>query len=142
MPLPSSFESALDTLLKQRSHGSWAPLNNQDSFGNLLETELGEVFRTTERIGKETGYLPKYFPENGDYGPSSPSMASPGAIRDIIDFSRILSFAISGGGEPFCFDYRKSLGNPFVIFWDDVYWRRVSPDFTAFLKLFDVSTRT
>ena len=57
---------------------------------------------------------------------------------DIVDFSQIVCFAIAGGGEPFCFDFRESPNPPSVIWWDDVFWRKVSPEFEAFLQLFDL----
>src|SRR5690606_288217 len=101
------------------------------------ETELGEVSRTVEQIKIETDVLPTHFQPDGYYGESLPDMAGPGAIPDIVDFSQIVCFGIAGGGEPFCLDYRSSPQRPSVIWWDDVYWRRVSPDFGAFLELFD-----
>ncbi len=111
-------------------------------YGNLLETKLGQVFDTPARIKEETDSLPVHFAPDGYYGESLPDMAGPGAIPDIVDFVEIVCFAIAGGGEPFCFDYRESSDQPSVTWWDDVYWRRVSPDFEAGLQLFDLSGGT
>jgi hypothetical protein len=63
---------------------------------------------------------------------------APGFIPYIFDFSHILTFANSGDGALFCFDYRDHDVKPSIIWWDDAYWRRVAPSFKEFLSLFDV----
>lgn len=83
--------------------------------------------------------LPKHFAPDGFYGEPSVEADAPGYIPDIVDFSKIVCFGISGDGAPFCFDFRDNESNPSVIWWDDVYWRRVAPDFASFLELFDIS---
>ncbi len=62
----------------------------------------------------------------------------PGAIPDIVDFRGVVCFGMSGDGAPFCFDSRERGTEPRVIWWDDVYWRVVAPDFASFLPLFDL----
>lgn len=122
-----------------RSQGSWTLKNNQDSFGNHLETELGEVFCSKEKIEKETSELYSGFINDGVYGAQSGWENSPGFIEDITDFSLLLCFGISGDGSPFCLDYRNNPKEPEVIWWDDVYWRKISPNFAEFVKLLDKS---
>ena len=133
LPLPRQFVEMVNSRKFRRSIGSWQLIEERDSYGNLLETELGEVYCTTQAIRKETNELPVHFQPDGYYAEPTEEMAGPGAIPDIVDFSRILKFGLSGDGAPFCFDYRDS-DKPSVIWWDDVYWRRVSPDF---VDLFD-----
>ncbi len=140
--LPESFVAAIENGQLQRERGSWQLREERDSYGNPLETGLGSVFHTPEQIKEETDLLPNHFEPDGYYGESLQDMAGPGAIADIVDFSQIICFAIAGGGEPFCFDYRDSTNEPSVIWWDDVYWRKVSPDFVTFLRLFDFSGST
>src|SRR5262249_48296221 len=105
------------------------------------ETELGEFYDTRERVDNETAELRVGFEADGFYGESLPDMAGPGAIPDILDFSKIVCFGISGDGAPFCLDYRESPESPRVIWWDDVYWRVVAPDFESFLELFDLDAK-
>jgi hypothetical protein len=136
--LPTLFLDAISQGWLKRGIGSWSLTQNIDALGNPLETELGEVFDTFERLKKETDELPSGFEINGYYGESAPGLEEPGAIPDIHDFSKIVCFAISGDGSPFCFDYRQSAKNPSVIWWDDVYWRRIAPDFRSFLALFNL----
>ena len=139
LKLPESFATAVKSTRLKRTKGSWQLRKECDSYGNPLETELGEVYRTPKRIKNETAGLTVQFEPNDYYGKSLADFAGPGAIPDIVDFAEILCFGIAGGGEPFCFDYRETTKTPSVIWWDDVYWRRVSPDFDAFLKLFDTT---
>ena len=49
-----------------------------------------------------------------------------------------MCFGMSGDGAPFCFDSRERGTEPRVIWWDDVYWRVVAPDFASFLSLLDL----
>ncbi|MBL8019919.1 MAG: SMI1/KNR4 family protein [Leptospirales bacterium] len=58
------------------------------------------------------------------------------AIPDIVDFTHIVCFGTSGDGAPFCLDYRQDSSKPSVLWWDDIYWRRIAPDVDSFLELF------
>jgi hypothetical protein len=135
--LPLLFLDAISVGRLKREIGSWDLIRDIDAFGNPLETSLGQVFDTFERLKKETDELPTGFESDGYYGESASDLAGPGAIPDITDFSRIVCFAISGDGSPFCFDYREDINEPSVIWWDDVYWRQVAPNFESFLALFN-----
>ena len=136
--LPSLFVDTISEGRLKREIGSWKLIRDIDAFGNPLETSLGEVFDTYERIRKETDELPTGFKADGYYGEPALDLEGPGAIPDILDFSKILCFAISGDGSPFCFDYRENIDEPSVIWWDDVYWRRVAQNFGSFLALFSL----
>ena len=134
--LPASFVEAVEVGFLKREVGSWQLRVNRDAFGHELETELGEVYDTLEEINEETARLPTGFEPNDYYGESLQQMAGPCAIPDIVDFSKVVCFGISGDGSPFCFDYRESSERPRVIWWDDVYWRVIAPDFENFLAMF------
>ena len=107
--LPSSFMVAISKKKFKRDTGSWELRKNEDAFGNKLETELGEIFDTVERIKMETEALPEGFEADGYYGDATPDLKGPGSIPDILDFSKIICFGMSGDGAPFCFDFRESL---------------------------------
>ena len=139
LQLPASLVRALDRGRLRREVGSWRLKEDRDSYGNRLETELGEVFESLARIRQETAALPAGFPADQTPNAWPREFIGPGAIPDIRDFSRVVCFAVAGGGEPFCLDYREDPDRPSVIWWDDCYWRKVSPDFDAFLALFDLS---
>ena len=122
----------------RRERGSWPPRSHRDAFGNPWEASLGDVYETIGDIERESDQLPRHFPpEIGDI----PELSSdaPGFIPYITDFGRILTFAISGDGAPYCFDYRANADLPSIIWWDDAYWRCVAPDFVTFLDLFDLN---
>src|SRR5690606_24058909 len=102
---------------------------NENYFHEPLETELGYVFRTQEEIEKETRALPTDF----EIDDPEDLIVESGAIPPIQDFSEIVCFAISGDGAPFCLDYRADRSRPSVIWWDDIHWRLIAPDFDTFL---------
>jgi hypothetical protein len=136
LELPGSFTRALRSGLLTREPG-WPLRSDHDAFGQPLETELAEVYVTRKAIERETADLPDGFEPNGVYGESLAETAGPGAIPDIVDFTGVVCFGMSADGAPFCFDFRDGAG-PRVIWWDDVYWRVVAPDFDRFLALFEV----
>ena len=113
--------------------GSWPLRHKLDSYGNFLETEIGEIYSLHE-IEKVNEQLSMNFPYEG---PNEFAVA-PGAIPDPKDFSSIVNFAIAGDGSPFCLDFRGG-PEPSVIWWDDTYWRRVAPNAASFLALFELS---
>ena len=136
--LPAAFLRAVASGVLRREVGSWRLRSNRDATGQPLETELAEVYETPEAIERETFRLPDGFEPNGVYGESLSEMSGPGAVPDIVDFARVLCFGMSGDGAPFCFDYRDEPGEPRVLWWDDMYWRVVAPDFASFLAMFEV----
>lgn len=119
----------------ERARGSWELRRDADAYGHQLETSIGEMY-DLDGIKRETALLASAFVADGVYGESAPDLAGPAAIPDILDFTEVICFAISGEGAPFCLDYREDHRRPSVIWWDDVYWRRVAPDFDGFLALF------
>lgn len=136
LKLPNLFIEDVEKGNLQRAIGSWQLRSNIDAYGNHLETDLGFVY-DFETIIQETNNLPKDFALDGFYAEQSEWESEPGFIPDIIDFSQIVCFGISGDGAPFCFDFRDDLSNPNVIWWDDVYWRRIAPSYKAFKGLLD-----
>jgi hypothetical protein len=135
--LPKEFVNFVESGQLRRKRRCWPPRDDHDAFGNRLESELGEIYETVEDIQRESDLLPRHFsPDIGDV--PEMSLDAPGFIPYIFDFSRILTFAISGDGAPFCFDYREHDCQPSIIWRADAYWRCVAPNFTEFLRLFDV----
>ena len=121
--------------------GSWQLKRDIDAYGNMLETELGTVYTSVDSITSESKSLPDHFQPDGYYGRPSPGQESmPGYIPDITDFSQVVCFGIAVGGEQFCFDFRDDVASPCVTWWDDIYWRRIAPDFLSFVDLFDFAS--
>jgi hypothetical protein len=139
LELPPELAKALQSGYLRRERGSWPLKQDRDAFGDHLETELGETY-DLGRIAVESAALPEHFQCDGVYGTSDPEFAGPGAIPDVTEFSQVLCFGHAGDGAPFCLDYRAGFPAS-VIWWDDVYWRRVAPDFSTFLDLFDIPVR-
>ena len=138
--LPDAYVQVVTTGRLDRPTGAWPLRSGRDAFGHALATELHEVYGTADEIERRTAELPTGFEPNGVYGESLAEMAGPGAIPDIVDFRGVLCVGMSYDDAPFCLDYRAVAGEPRVIWWADVYWRVVAPDFAAFLTLFDLDT--
>ena len=134
--LPERFVRAIKNESLERKVGSWQLKKNYDSFGNELETELDQVWSTYQEILEANLELPKHFHNDGVYGQQSEYKDEPGFIEDIVDFTHIVEFSISGDGTPFCFDFRHDEEKPEIIWWDDVYWRKISGSFEDFISLF------
>ena len=122
--VPDPFVLALEAASSSvvRAPGNSRPTLTPTEIHSKPKSETCTVRRTSWKL--ETDKLAGDFSANEVYGTSSPDIAGPGAIPDIIDFSHIVCFAISGDGAPFCFDYRESMYRPSVIWWDDAYWRQ------------------
>src|SRR6266404_6309828 len=104
-PIPESMARAMSSGCLRRERGSWPLREELDSFGNRLETELGEFIETEAAIEHATDALSRDFRADGFYGEPRVE-AEPGGIPDIVDFSGILCFGNAGDGAPFCLDYR------------------------------------
>ncbi len=137
--VPPLMEEIINTGELSREIGSWNLKSNIDSYGNILETEFSSLLSTEKEILDATIQLSKDFFADGDYG-SETDENYPGSIPDIIDFSKIVCFGISGDGSPFCFDFRDSSNEPSIIWWDDIYWRKLSPNLNSFLLLLDTGS--
>ncbi len=135
--LPLAFTEAIRKGVFHKRVHYWFLRKDVDAYGNPLESGLGDVFTEEEAIIRETNELPKHFASDGYYGAPSEWQNAPGYIPDIVDFSKIICFGFSGDGAPFCFDYRDDINNPSVIWWADAYWRRIAPDYSRFIALFD-----
>lgn len=135
LELPSNFVEAVKNGTLQQV---WQLREDKDAYGNPLQTDLGDIHKDEDALVHESEKVRLGFPPDPAMLVTTPEEeAEPGYIPYITDFSKILCFATSGGGEDFCFDYRDNPKEPSVIYWDDTYWRRLAPNFTQFLALFD-----
>jgi hypothetical protein len=123
-----------------RERGSWQLSKDIDAYGNFWESELGHVHASAAEIETASALLPQGFPSE-EAEEIDDWVSMPGHIPYIVSFESILEFATSGDGAPFCLDYRDDILEPTVIWWDDVYWRRVAPTFSEFIGLFDLSSK-
>ena len=131
--LPRRFIQCIESGELDRAVGSW-PMAKVDAYGNPIQSELAEFYETESQIQEATDQVSRNFAEDGCYGEASEWIDEPGFIPDVTDFREVICFGYSGDDGPFCFDYRQRK-RPSVIWWDDVYWRRIAPGFGAFLNL-------
>jgi hypothetical protein len=107
-----------------------------DAYGNPWECEL-ELHVDLSSFEWWSDHLQEAFSCDPNDPPPQPPYHSSGFIPYIDDFSQIVCFGTGHEGSPFCFDYRANQDTPSIIYWDDIYWRRVAPDFETLLTLFE-----
>jgi hypothetical protein len=110
--------------------------NPVDAYGNQWSADL--AIYTSQSAMERCNLLME---QNGRVDPNEPPPSSPehcpGFIPYIDNYSQIVCFGENGMGEPYCFDFRENPEKPSIIQWDDLYWRRVAPDFETLLTLLD-----
>jgi hypothetical protein len=113
------------------------PRDGVDAYGHPLALGLAHLYSEPAVLIRATIRVAIGFEADSWYGARTPE--APGAIPDIVDFSRILCFGSSPEGEPFCFDFRDDAEHPGVICWDGdaLSWRRIAPDAEAFLRIYE-----
>ncbi|MEI8592898.1 SMI1/KNR4 family protein [Photobacterium sp. Hal280] len=134
--LPDFLIEVMGSRIYKLEVGSLQLKQESDSYGNHLETELGHICSSKDEVQCCTDALKSNFVPDGFYG-SSELSGYPGEISDITDFSKIVCFGYSSDGSPFCLDFRDG-HEASVIWWDDVYWRRISPSIECFMGLFEI----
>lgn len=110
-----------------------------DAYGHPLALSLAQVYHEQAALIRATIRVVIGFEPDAWYGARTPEV--PGAIADVVDFTRVLCFGFSTEGEPFCFDFRDDPEHPSVICWDGdaLSWRRIAPDAESFLRTFILS---
>jgi hypothetical protein len=120
-------------------YSSWKLKERVDAYSHPLKTDFLPI-EEIELMEERTARL-DYFTVDPDDRMLPPIQTEPfpGSSPDIDDFSKIVQFGRTGSGAPFCFDFRDDPQNPSVIHWEEAgsYWRRVAPNFDAFINLFE-----
>lgn len=134
----------VELIKRDGATSDWMLKEERDAYGHRWESgaEL-ELYTDLERIKAETDHLPVKFKlttrtsEEIERG-NAIMAAEFGFVPFITDFSEIVRMGGNAEGDACCLDYRNDRNKPSVIFWEDCYWRRVAPDFNAFMRLFDL----
>jgi hypothetical protein len=138
LKLPESFVQLI------RSGGLpnvWVLKMEVDAYGNEFQSEL-RLLRAVQPMEQGAEALPVLFELQVSATPEerqqmdADSANEPGFIPYLFDFSEVVWFGDGHEDSPFCFDFRDDPQEPSIIYWDDVYWRRVAPNFMAFIDLY------
>ena len=132
--LPAAFVSLVDEGGLTPDH--WEDRDLVDAYGNRWDGEL-EVHLGRSDIEWANKHVEEYFAGDPNDPPPGPPEHCPGFIPYINDFSEIVCFGQGHEGNPYCFDFRENPDRPSISYWDDVYWRRVAPDFETLLALYE-----
>lgn len=137
LQLPASFVQLASAIRRGELPDNWMLKHDVDAYSNDWQADL-EIYYDIERIAANTAELSGWFQPGYEAEVAGGHCVNePGFIPYIWDFSKIVNFGRQGSDEPFCFDYRDDLQQPSVIYWTDACWRRVAPNFEAFMDLFE-----
>ncbi|MBA3944741.1 MAG: SMI1/KNR4 family protein [Herpetosiphonaceae bacterium] len=141
LTLPTEFTAAVERRIFPYRIGLLEQRGGVDAYGHTVYLDLGDVWQNQDNLDAAVQDLPIGFEPNVGYGHRLATNDIPGSIPDITDFSRVVCFATSSSGAPYCFDFRDNVDHPSIIHWDDgtVYWRRIAPDFDSFLAIFGLA---
>jgi hypothetical protein len=138
LQLPASFVQLIREGKMPGPGRGWRLKKERDAYGRPWEAYVFRFYEDEQTIARATAETAQDF---ADLTPEELQEANddaakePGFIPFINDFSKILQFGEGGASESICFDYRENLKEPSVIYWADVYWRRVARNFEQFVGL-------
>jgi hypothetical protein len=127
--LPAAFIQLCEAIQQGEAPVEWELKEDVDAYGQpwdpadlrfICEPERMQGF--TERLSE--GYLHENRFQN------------PGDIEDFTGVANFVEFARATDGDFYVFDFGRDLKEPSVVYWADGHWRRVAPNFTAFMELF------
>lgn len=110
-----------------------------DQFGNLLETEISDIFTTEKQLTRESkNILENYLEADDEIYSSNSSNLNQYSLGSNYIPSKAICFATDGTGNPFCMDFLNG-EMPRIIFWDDgnLEWRIIADSIENFFNLFD-----
>lgn len=138
LTLPTSF---VEFIGNPNVPDRWVLKEQVDAYGNEFQSEL-RLLRDVKTMEAGAEALPELFEAQVRATPDelqqmdADGANQPGFVPYLVDFSQVVWFGDGHEDSPFCFDFRDSPREPSIIYWDDVYWRRVAPDFEAFMDLY------
>jgi hypothetical protein len=154
--LPDAFVQLCEAIQRGEAPYEWELKEDVDAYGQPWEVaDLRVLAHDQESIQAETDWIAEaYLHENrfqqgleepppGDWpdaqGLQEPPPGDwPDAPGFILDFTGVAHFVWLGSstsGETYAFDFGTDPKEPSVVYWDG-YWRRVAPNFKAFMALF------
>jgi hypothetical protein len=129
--LPRSFVALLESIAGG-SCSTFRLREGTDAYGNRFDAEL-RILPESVRVGhpmQEWVNPRRIRMHDAQYA------CDPGFIPHPTDYSKLVFICESGEGDEFVYlDFRDNPEEPSVIHQGEDYWRRVAPDFQAFIDL-------
>jgi hypothetical protein len=136
--LPKAFVQLCEAIQRGEAPVYWELKDEVDAYGHPW-TNFGLVlFTDPDRIAQETRTMDWRFREDQRLQQHEEARDEPGFIQDFSGVANYVQFGTSNTGEAYCFDFDGAPREPSVVTWPELncYWRRVAPNFDAFMALF------
>jgi hypothetical protein len=101
-----------------------------------LSLDVAWFYTSEHDLQEATDQLKKHFP----FDDALEDLSSKNGyeyLEYINDFTKIVSFAYSGDGAVYCFDFRSFLDKPSVIWWDDIAWLKLADTVEGFFEMLE-----
>jgi hypothetical protein len=137
-PLPAAYMQLVEAIRRGEAPDEWELRADLDAYGYPFRIPEIMLFTDVDQMAKETRYIAWAFREDDRLGQSDEERHQPGFIQDFTGVDNFVQFGNSVTGDPVCFDFGADPQEPSVVTWthSDLYWRRIAPNFTAFMELF------
>jgi hypothetical protein len=136
--LPNAFVQLCEAIRRKEAPDEWELRDHVDAYGHPYQCSDLIVLTDPEKISKETRDMASMFGDDERLEQNEEARDLPGFVQDFTGVDNYVQFGRSITGEPFCFDFGADPAEPSVVTWTDLdcYWRRVAPNFAAFMDLF------
>lgn len=136
--LPNAYVELYEAIQRGEAPHMLELQGGMDAYGHPWTSFGLNLFTDQDVIAMQTRDMARKFREQGLLGHVAEARNEPGFIHDFDGVVNFLKFGKSNTGEPYCFDFGGDSAEPSVVTWSgsDFYWRRVAPNFEAFMALF------
>jgi hypothetical protein len=147
--LPTAFVQFCEAIRRGEAPDVWELKKDVDAYGHPWHVVDLRIIWDPERMQEFTDIISEGFLDEGRFEhdfeepleqgrrepPPGGWPGAPGFIEDFTGVANFIMFADTTSGYPLGFDFGADPKEPSVVTWDQ-YWRRVAPNFTAFMALF------
>jgi hypothetical protein len=133
--LPEDFVQLCEAIQRGEAPEEWVLRENVDAYGRPWQNGDLMIYTDPDIMAEETRELDQMYREEDRFQQDDLSRNEAGFADDFTDIANYLRFGTNDAGEVFCFDFGVDPEAPSVVYWDG-YWRRVAPNFEAFIALF------
>jgi hypothetical protein len=135
--LPESFVQFWQAIREGTLREAWVAKDRVDAYGHPwgAEVEIYTDERTMEEATDSWAQTVQSWSDAEIQEGVEANQHEPGFVPYVVDFTKVLCIGNTPSGEDLCLDFRTDALEPSVIYWDDVFWRRLAPNFDSFFAL-------
>lgn len=134
--LPDAFVKLCEAIERDEAPMLWELKENVDAYGRPWEVAGLTINSDPQEIQADTDWLSNAFLHEERFQQDAVNADQAGFIADFPGVANLVWFGRGSDGLPYAFDFGTDPKEPSVVYWGMGYWRRVAPDFAAFIALF------